>query len=120
MSEGRHSSRACRGMCLEKRQHRAVEFARGDLRERMPALREDLDLGTWDQARELLGEIDRRDGVILGAQDQGRRLDAAELRRAVKGEDRVDAAGDDFRRGEGGQALRLELAEVLVIVSDPE
>src|SRR6476646_5129209 len=65
-----------------------VELPRAHLGQRVTAARKDLDLRPWDQAGQFLGEISRRDDVVLGADNQGRRLDPAELLGAIEGEDR--------------------------------
>src|SRR3954466_7344324 len=91
----------------EERQYGLAVFARSDLRKGMAAAREDLDLGAGDQPRQLLREIGRRDDVVLGPDDEGRRLDARQLLGAVEGEDRIDAAGCNLGRRKDGERLRL-------------
>src|SRR5690242_14096242 len=74
----------------EEGQDGLVELARPHLGQRVPAARKDLDLRSWDQAGQFLGEVSRRNDVVLSADDEGRGLDAAELLRAVEGEDRIN------------------------------
>src|SRR4051794_28184766 len=80
----------------EERQHGLAELPRSDLRQGMAAARKNLDLGAGDQPRQLLGEISRRNNVVLGADDERRYLDPRELVGAVEGEHRIDAAGRDL------------------------
>src|SRR3954466_3778188 len=108
---GGDSRRRVRG---EERQHGLTELARPDLRQGMTAARKDLDLGAGNQPRQLLGEIGRRDDVVLGANDEGRRLDLPELRGSVEGEDRVEPAGLPPGWRKGGERLRLHLTQALV------
>src|SRR5215208_637372 len=81
----------------------------------MTAAREDLDLRPGYQPRQLLGEIRWGDEVVLGADDQGRRLDPPEALGAVESEDRVDAAGGNLGRREHREVLRLQLPQTLVV-----
>src|ERR1700726_4707403 len=86
----------------------------------MPPLGEELDLRPRNEARQFLGEIGGGDDVVLRRDDERWRADAGQLAAAVEGEDRVDAAEDNFRRRESGEQLRLELPQPLVVARDPE
>src|SRR5437763_888698 len=99
----------------EERQDGLVELACPYLGQRVPAARKDLDLRPWDQAGQFLGEISRRDDVVLGADNKGRRLDPAELLGAIEGEDRVDPAGGDLGRRKDRKMLGFELAQPLIV-----
>src|SRR5437763_7909182 len=89
----------------EEGQDGLVELACPHLGQRVPAAREDFDLRSWDQAGQFLGEISRRNDVVLGTDDEGRGLDAAELLGAVEGEDRIDPAGGDLGRRKHREVL---------------
>src|SRR5579859_1975516 len=106
-------------MGLKEAQHRLIEVAWHYLGKAVAALGKDLHLGARNQARQLLGEIVRGDHVVLRADDEGGCGDAGELGGAVEGQDGIDAADDDLRRGKSREVLRLQLAELLVVLRDP-
>ncbi len=109
------STRLCGRVRGKKRQDGLGEFARPHLGEGMAAAREDLDFGPGNEPRQLFGKIGRRDDVVLGADDQGRRLDARQAFGTVEGEDRVDPAGGDLGRRKDRKVLRLKLPQPLVV-----
>src|SRR4029077_7297131 len=110
--------RSVRRVRSEKRQNRLIELARPYLGEGVAAAREYLDFRGRDQPGELLGKIRWRDDVVLGADHQGRRFDPSHAFGSAEGEDRIDPAGGDLGRREQRQALRLKLAQPLVVAGN--
>src|SRR6266849_2204326 len=96
------------GVRGEEWQDGLSELARPDLGEGMAAAREDLDFRPGDQPRQLLGKVGRGYDVVLGADDQGGRLDARQAFGPVEGEDRVDPAGRDLGRRKDGEVMCLD------------
>src|SRR5579863_262977 len=103
----------------QKRQDGLGELARPDLGKGMAAARKNLNFSPGDQTRKLFGKISRRDEVVLGADDQGRCLDARQAFGTVESEDRVDPAGGNLGRRKDRQVLRLQLPQALVVARDP-
>src|ERR1700730_6941036 len=85
-------------MPRDEAQNRIVECLGAGFRRTVSAAFQYDALGARYQTRQLLGEVGRRQNVVLRADNQRRRLDARQIRSPVEVYDGIDPAGHDLGR----------------------